>query len=87
MLTSIIVKRPLGLIVFFEMVDIETRWEGEYVGIYLNGEKVPRDKIPEFVDKYMKPRDIDEYPPLLWEEMRKWSIVLLAPPDEEGIPL
>lgn len=69
------------------MDTIEYRWEGEYIVVYLNGEKVPRDKIPEFVDKYLKPGDIDNYPPEVWEFVRLRDILKFTLPAKLRIPL
>ena len=61
---------------------------GEYIVVHVNGKKVPRDKIFEFVDECLMPRDVDEYTPRDLGELRDFlafaPLLFGLPYAEEG---
>lgn len=66
------------------MVEIESRPEGEYIALYIDGVKIPREKVAEWAEKIIK---IDGADPQILEAMKKFFVMFHILPTEERLKL
>lgn len=66
------------------MVKIESRPEGEYVALYVDGVKIPRDKVAEWAEKNI---NIEGADPQILEASKMMFILMHTLPTEERLKL